>query len=79
MRTIRASELGAYLYCQRAWWYQKNGETPENQAEIHAGVDLHEKHARSVLASGCIRSLAYLLLVGALLLAVAEIVRRMMA
>jgi CRISPR/Cas system-associated exonuclease Cas4 (RecB family) len=37
MKTIRASELNAYLYCQRAWWYQISGAESENTAEMLMG------------------------------------------
>ncbi len=67
MRTLRASEIGAYLYCQRAWWYQKQGTPSENQAELTGGTELHYHHGRAVLATGCLRVLAY----GLLLLALA--------
>jgi len=67
MRTLRASEISAYLYCQRAWWYQKQGKPSENQVELSSGTDLHYRHGRSVLATGCLRALAY----GLLLLALA--------
>jgi hypothetical protein len=66
MRTIRASEIGTYLYCQRAWWYQKRGEPSINQAELAGGSELHYRHGRAAFASGCLRSIAY----GLLLLAV---------
>jgi hypothetical protein len=73
MRTIRASEIGAYLYCQRAWWYQKNGVTPANQSELAAGSELHRRHGRAVVSAGCLRTLAYLVLLAALAVAVVAI------
>lgn len=71
MRTLRASEIGAFLYCQRAWWYQRRGETPANQAELAAGRKLHERHGQAALGVGCLRVVAFALLLLALALAVA--------
>ena len=68
MRTIRASEIGTYLYCQRAWWYQKRGEHSENQVEMADGTELHYRHGQTVLVTGCLRSLAYFLLLLSLVL-----------
>ena len=68
MRTIKASEIGAYLYCQRAWWYNLQGYAPGNQDELLGGTELHYRHSRAVLLSGCLRILAYALLLLALLL-----------
>ena len=68
MRTIRASEIGTYLFCQRAWWYQKKGEDSLNQAKMTAGSQLHYQHGRAVLGAGCLRVLAYALLLLALVL-----------
>lgn len=76
MKTIRASELGAYLYCKRAWWLQQQGLTPENQADLITGSEIHEKHGKNVLASSCIQSAAYLLLLGGLILLVIEVISR---
>ncbi len=71
MRTIRASEIGSYLYCQRAWWYQKLGEPSENQAELASGTEMHYHHGRAVMVTGCIRIAAYvLLLIGIILIAI---------
>lgn len=66
MRTLRASEIGAFLYCQRAWWYQRRGEVPANQAELAAGRQLHERHGRATLGVGCLRAAALALLLAAL-------------
>jgi len=62
MRTIRASEIGTYLYCRRAWWYRKQGVEPDNQSELTAGTDLHRQHGRKVLAAGLTRTLGLILL-----------------
>jgi hypothetical protein len=68
MRTIRASEIGAYLYCQRAWWFQRQGYLSENQAELAEGSELHYRHARRVMVSGFLRLLAYALFLLALVI-----------
>jgi hypothetical protein len=68
MKTIRASEVGSYLYCARAWWYHRQGVASSNQAEMSAGTELHRQHGRKVLAAGLTRTLAILLLLIALAL-----------
>jgi len=68
---IRASEIGNYLYCRRAWWYRKQGFQSENQAELASGTELHRRHGRQVIASGLTRTIAILLLLAALILLVA--------
>ena len=66
MRPIRASEIGSYLYCARAWWYQQKGVQSSNQAEMTSGTELHRRHGRQVLASSLTRALALILLLVAL-------------
>jgi hypothetical protein len=68
MKTIRASEIGTFVYCQRAWHYLQLGYESENRAELAGGSELHYRHGRTVMASGCLRSLAYALLLIALAL-----------
>lgn len=68
MRIIRASELGAYLYCQRAWWYQKRGLPSEKQVEMAEGTALHHRHGRAVMITGCLRTLAFTMIILALVL-----------
>lgn len=68
MSTIRASEIGTYLYCQRAWMYQKQGHNSINQEELAAGTRIHLQNTRQVMLSGCLRILAYGLFITAIVL-----------
>ena len=68
MRPIRASEISSFLFCKRAWWYHRKGTVSTNVEELAEGTELHFKHGRAVLASGIIRTLAYGLLLFALVL-----------
>ena len=71
MRPIRASEIGSYLYCRRAWWYHLKGVEPENQSELVAGTQLHQTHGRSILAAGLLRTLGLILFLVSLVILVA--------
>ena len=71
MRIIRASEVGSYLFCARAWAYRQQGIESTNQAEMTAGTELHNQHGRTVMASGLTRVIAIVLLLVALALLVA--------
>jgi CRISPR/Cas system-associated exonuclease Cas4 (RecB family) len=68
---IRASDIGTYLYCRRAWWYKKQGIESVNQTELAAGTELHARHGRRVLASTLTRTAGLILLMIALALLVA--------
>ena len=68
---IRASEIGSYLYCRRAWWYRKQGVESENKAELAAGTELHRQHGRKVLVAGLLRTTGLLMLLAAFVLLVA--------
>ena len=68
---IRASEIGSYLYCRRAWWYRKQGVESENQSEMATGTELHRQHGRKVIAAGLLRTLGLTLLLAAFVLLVA--------
>ena len=71
MSVIRASEIGSYLYCRRAWHYRKQGLESENQAEMLAGTELHRQHGRKTLSALLLRTLGMVLLLAAILLLVA--------
>jgi CRISPR/Cas system-associated exonuclease Cas4 (RecB family) len=68
VKAIRASDIGSYLYCRRAWWYRRNGYESINQAELAAGTDLHRAHGRTVIAAGLYRALGMLIFLVALVL-----------
>ena len=72
MKPIRASEIGSYLYCRRAWWYRSQGLESENQAELAGGTDYHRQHGLSLLAGRILNLAGWILLLAAVaLLAVA--------
>lgn len=66
MRTIRASEIGTYLYCHRAWWLQDQGFESQNQMELAGGSAYHEQHGRQIFVAGLLRFVGYALLLIAL-------------
>ena len=68
MRTIKSSEIGEFLYCQRAWWYHSQGIESSNQAGLASGTELHHQHGRRMLITGLLRGLAWFLLLAALAL-----------
>ena len=61
-RLIRASEIGEYVYCQRAWWLGwVQGRASLNVREMEAGTGAHLRHGRGVAAAGCLQRAAYAL------------------
>ena len=67
-RTIRASEIGAFLYCQRAWWYQRKKTPTINTAELAGGQAFHHKHTSQTRGARALRTAAYVLLLLAIML-----------
>ena len=65
-RTVRASEIGSFIYCQRAWWYQRRGFEPINRNELAAGSEFHNTHASKARSVILIRILAWVLALTAL-------------
>jgi hypothetical protein len=77
-RTIRASEIGAFLFCRRAWWYQGEGLPSQNQAELAGGSAYHRRHGRRVVRAGLLRLAGWLLALLALILLVAGLTLRLL-
>jgi hypothetical protein len=62
-RIIRASEIGQYAYCARAWWLGRAlGYRSHNVEEMTAGAEEHDSHGRQVVSYHRWQWLAYLLL-----------------
>lgn len=69
MALIRASEVGEYVYCARAWWLRRVAhQEPAGQHRREVGTRQHARHGRMVRLSSAMLVLAGLLLGGALLL-----------
>jgi hypothetical protein len=73
-RWIKASEIGEYLYCQRAWWYRLQGAATANVEELAWGSAQHARHGRGLRAAGWQRALAVALLALAALLLILQVV-----
>lgn len=67
-RWIRASDIGEYLYCQRAWWYRLQGAASANVQELALGSRAHARHGRGLLWANWQRWLGYALILAALVL-----------
>jgi hypothetical protein len=64
-RTVRASEIGSFIYCQRAWWYQRQGFEPINRSELAAGSEFHSAHAGRARSVILMRIIAWVLMLAA--------------
>jgi hypothetical protein len=62
MRTIRASEISAFIFCQRAWWYRRQGIEPINRAEMSAGSQYHEEQGKIARSAIVLQAAAWVLL-----------------
>jgi hypothetical protein len=69
---IRASEIGQYDFCARAWWlHSVEGLPSSNVRELQAGTQAHQAHGRRVSRAGLLQQSAILLLIaGVILLAI---------
>jgi len=67
-KVIRASELGEYAYCARAWWLGRVlGFRPANLESMAAGEEVHVRHGQKVVSYHHLRRWACTLLALALL------------
>jgi hypothetical protein len=62
-RTIRASEVGRYAYCARAWWLQYvQRYPPQNAAALGRGLAAHAAHGQAANAAHRLAAMARALL-----------------
>jgi len=60
---LRASEVGHYMFCRRAWWLaQVLGYSPDDQVALRAGTQFHERLGRSVSAAQRWQKISYALM-----------------
>jgi hypothetical protein len=76
-RIIRASELGRYAFCAKAWWLGSvEGVPSANAREMDAGTSAHEQHGQAVQISVWLNRVGIAcLILGALAVAVLMILR----
>lgn len=58
MKVVKASELGVYLYCKRAWLYQQKGLESQNMPELARGAAFHQRHGLRVLLAIALKAFA---------------------
>ncbi len=60
---IRASEIGEYVYCRRAWWLRAvQGHASANVREMAEGTAAHAGHGQQVAAVGGLRVAALIVI-----------------
>ena len=76
-RVIRASEIGQYDFCAKAWWLGSiEGVSPSNIRELQAGTAAHEQHGRQVQRAAQMQIAAFALVaLGVVILALALFAR----
>ncbi|MEA1976442.1 MAG: hypothetical protein U9N80_00925 [Chloroflexota bacterium] len=67
--TIRASEIAAFVFCQRAWWYSHLDIPPENVESLAQGTRWHQHHGLQVILWRWTRTLGILTILTAIVLA----------
>jgi hypothetical protein len=67
---VRASDIGAWTFCNRAWWlaHVQKAEN-ENPEALARGTRAHKAHGRKVLRSDRLQRLGMLLIAAGLILA----------
>lgn len=66
---VRASEIGAWAFCQRAWWLAHvKGVAHQNPRILQQGAAAHVMHGRTVVRAHQLRNVGLLLLLGGLIL-----------
>lgn len=67
---VRASDIGLWAFCQRAWWLANVKQVEhQNPAILQRGSAMHLAHGQTVQRAQTLKRLAILLLALALILA----------
>ena len=73
---IRASDIGLYVFCARAWRLKADGYESSNYAEMAAGSEEHAAHGRRVAVSQQAQRLSLILFVLAIIVLLLLVARR---
>ena len=77
-RIIRASEIGQYDFCARAWWLGSiEGVQPSNIRELQAGTRAHAEHGRQVRRAAQLQWAAILLVALGVIVFVLALIARL--
>ena len=67
---VRASDIGLWTYCHRAWWLAKvKGAPHRNPAVLEAGVTAHAAHGGQLVRARRLQRVGLWLVAAALILA----------
>ncbi len=76
-RVLRASEIGQYAYCARAWWLGSiEGKPSSHQREMIIGEAEHRRHGQRLRAGFWLSRFAWLLLLLAAAIGILELVKQ---
>ena len=71
-RVLRASEIGEYVFCHRAWWLHRvQGLESANRAKMLSGVAQYAIHGQAIRRAERLQRVAFVFLALAILLVVA--------
>ncbi len=65
-KSISASEIGSYLYCNRSWGYQRQGIQSANIELFERGTEAHQLHGQQFQMAGRLRLISLILFLVAL-------------
>lgn len=72
---VRASDIGAWAFCQRAWWLARVRRAEHrNPAVLDRGDQMHALHGRTVVRAAWLQRIALVLIGVAVLLLVVAVV-----
>ena len=67
---VRASDIGSWTFCNRAWWLSRVKDVPHrNPTLLQRGDDVHQAHGRQVARAYQLNRLGMTLIAISLLLA----------
>ena len=77
---VRASDIGAWTFCNRAWWLANVQEAQhENPAQLDAGDRVHRAHGRALVQSTRLQRIGgWLLAIGMILSGLALLIQLVM-